>query len=443
MKTPSVSPDEIGLSTVAAHDLGLPAGAQVRATIAPAPRSVDLVRAKLQGQRLDRPAFDAILADVVQHRYSKVELSMFVLACALRTLDLGELVDYTSALIAAGTQLQFDPGPVADKHCIGGIPGNRTTLIVVPILAALGVCIPKTSSRAITSPAGTADTMGVLAEVALSPVHLQRVVQDTRACIAWGGALDLAPADDILITVERPMEIDTEAQMVASILAKKKTVGATHVLIDIPVGHTAKVRSFEAAERLAALFRAVAEQIELRLEVVLTEARGPIGWGIGPRLEALDALAVLRRSPDAPLDLREKSLYLGARLLEMTGTVPSPGGYRAAQQALDSGAAERALHQIITAQGARELPAEASYRAIVAAPADGRIREIDCWEIARVAKRAGAPANAAAGVRLLRTVGQVVTRGEPLFEIHAQSEAQLAFAQAYAAEHPEIVRFGF
>jgi thymidine phosphorylase len=160
-------------------------------------------------------------------------------------------------------------------------------------------------------------------------------------------------------------------------------------------------------------------------------------------LEALDALAVLRRSPDAPLDLREKSLYLGARLLEMTGTVPSPGGYRAAQQALDSGAAATALHQIITAQGARELPAEASYRAIVAAPADGRIREIDCWEIARVAKRAGAPANAAAGVRLLRTVSQVVTRGEPLFEIHAQSEAQLAFAQAYAAEHPEMVRFGF
>jgi thymidine phosphorylase len=338
-----VAPDEIGLSTVTARDLGLPAGAQVRATIAPAPRSVDLVRAKLQGQRLNRTAFDTILADVVQHRYSKVELSMFVLACALRTLDLNELVDYTRALIAAGTQL----------------------------------------------------------------------------------------------------EIDTEAQMVTSILAKKKTVGATHVLIDIPVGRTARVRSSEAAERLATLFRAVAEQIGLRLEVVITEARGPIGAGIGPRLEALDALAVLQRSPDAPLDLREKSLYLAARLLEMTGTVPSPGGYRAAQQTLDSGVAETALHQIVTAQGAREIPAEASYRGTVAAPADGRIREIDCWEIARVAKRAGAPANVAAGVRLLRTVGQVVIAGEPLFEIHAQSEAQLAFAQAYATEHPEIVRFGF
>jgi thymidine phosphorylase len=442
-KNTLVAPDEIGLSEVAFRDLGLPDGAQVRATIAPAPRSMDLVRNKLDGQRLGRAAFDAILADVVQHRYSKVELSMFVLACALRTLDLDELVDYTRAMIAAGTQLDFGPGPIADKHCVGGIPGNRTTMIVVPILASLGLTVPKTSSRAITSPAGTADTMGVLAEVAFRPSHLHHIVKEVGACIAWGGALELAPADDILITVERPMEIDTEAQMVASILAKKKTVGATHVLIDIPVGPTAKVRSVTAAEQLGNLFRAVAAKIELRLEVVITEARGPIGWGIGPRLEALDVLAVLRGEANAPIDLREKALYLAARLLEIAGAVAPSGGYRAAQQALDSGAAERAFFRIISAQGARDLPPEAPYRTVASAPADGRIREIDCWEIARVAKRAGAPAHAAAGVRLLHTVGDVVTRGEPLFEIHAQSETQLEFGRAYAEAHPDIVRFGF
>ncbi|MBI3301428.1 MAG: thymidine phosphorylase family protein [Deltaproteobacteria bacterium] len=438
-----IAPDEIGLSAITARDLGLPEGAQVQATIAPAPRSLDLVRRKLEGHRLDRAAFDAILADVVQHRYSKIELSMFVLACALRTLDLNELVDYTCSMIATGANLNFGPGPVADKHCIGGIPGNRTTMVVVPILASLGVIVPKTSSRAITSPAGTADTMGVLAEVALPPARLYDVVKETGACIAWGGALELAPADDILITVERPMEIDTEAQMVASILAKKKTVGATHVLIDIPVGQTAKVRSLGEAERLGSLFRAVAEQIDLRLEVVVTEARGPIGWGIGPRLEALDVLAVLRRESTAPIDLREKSLYLAARLLEIAGVVAPSGGYRAAQQALDSGAAERVFSRIVTVQGACDLPPEAPYRQIVAAPADGRIREIDCWEIARVAKRAGAPANVAAGVKLLRTIGDVVAKGEPLFEIHAHSEAQLEFGRAYAAAHPDIMRFGF
>ncbi len=438
-----VSADEIGLTRDAFRDLGLPEGAAVSATLAVPPRSVDRVRDKLRGRRLDRPAFDAILTDVVHRRYSQVELAMFVMACALRALDLDELVDYTRAMIGTGSQLQFASGTVLDKHCIGGVPGNRTTMVVVPILAAHGLVVPKTSSRAITSPAGTADTMGMLAEVELSAERLRAVVEKTGACIAWGGALELAPADDILITVERPMELDTEQQMVASILAKKKSVSATHVLIDIPVGPTAKVRTTAAAQQLAALFRAVAERIDLRIETQLTEARCPVGRGVGPRLEALDVRAVLRREPDAPADLREKSLFLAARLLEMSGGIEPAEGYRAAQSALASGAALRKFEQIVEAQGARELPPEAPFRAVLGAPADGRIRQIDCWRIARLAKLAGAPANVAAGVRLLRTVGDIVAKGEPLCEIHAESAAQLEFARSYAASHPEIVGYGF
>lgn len=438
-----IGADEIGLSDDAFADLALPEGCKVRAAMAPAPRSVDLVRGKLGGRRLTLAAFEEILRDVTEHRYSKVELSMFVLACALRSLDLEEVVDFTRAMIGTGTRLDFGPGPVADKHSIGGVPGNRTTMVVVPILAALGLTVPKTSSRAITSPAGTADTMGVLAEVALGPQRLHDVVRQTGACLAWGGALDLAPADDILITVERPMEIDTEPQMVASILAKKKTAGATHVLIDIPVGQNVKVATAEEGERLAGLFRAVGERIDLHVDTVLTEVRGPIGRGVGPRLEALDVLAVLRGEPAAPRDLREKSLYLAARILERTGAVPPPGGYRAAMQALDSGAARAAFERIVAAQGARELPPEAPHRCVVGSPADGRIREIDCRHVARVAKQAGAPANVVAGVRLLHAVGSVVSRGEPLLEIHSQSEVQLDFARDYAESHPEMIRFGF
>jgi thymidine phosphorylase len=438
-----VGADQIGLSDVAFHDLGLPEGAAVQATLAAPPRSLDLVRAKLRGAHLDQAAFAAVLADVTRNRYSRVELSMFVLACALRPLDLEEVVALTRAMIDAGSRLDFGPGPIADKHCIGGVPGNRTTMVIVPILAALGLTVPKTSSRAITSPAGTADTMGVLARVALTPQALHAAVAQAGACIAWGGALDLAPADDILITVERPMEIDAEAQMVASILSKKKTAGATHALLDIPVGPSAKVRTLADADRLATLFRAVAGRIGLEIDVVITEARGPIGFGIGPRLEALDVLAVLGRAPEAPVDLREKSLYLAARILEMVGAVPPAGGYRAAQDALDSGAAEAAFRRIVRAQGELALPPAPPFQVLVPALADGRIAEIDCWQIARVAKRAGAPANVAAGVRLVRTVGDVVARGEPLFEIHAQSPTQLEFAHSYAVAHPELVRFGF
>jgi thymidine phosphorylase len=435
--------DEIGLSEAAFRDLGLAEGAPVEATHARAPDSVERVRAKLHGRPLSRADFDAILSDVCARRYSKPELAMFVLACGLRRLERDELVSFTEAMIACGSRLQFDAPVVADKHCIGGVPGNRTTMIVVPILAVLGLTVPKTSSRAITSPSGTADTMGVLADVALSPERIQEVVGRTGACIAWGGALDLAPADDVLITVERPMGIDTEGQMIASILSKKKTAGATHALIDIPVGPSAKVRSRERAEALAERFRDVAGAIGLFVEVVLTEAQAPIGSGVGPRLEALDVLAVLKREPAAPVELREKSLYLAARLLECTGAIADAGGYRAAQQALDSGAALAKFEEIVEAQGRLEPPPAAPFRAEVRSTRDGRLHSIDCFEVNKIAKLAGAPANPAAGLRVLRGVDDVVSRGDPLLEIHAQSRAQLEFACEYAEQRPQLFGFGF
>ncbi len=435
--------DEIGLSEVAFLDLSLPPGAPVEATLARPPESVHRVRNKLGGARLGRQDFDAILTDVVARRYSKPELSMFVLACALRNLDDEELIDLTKAMVASGSSLQFDAPVVADKHCIGGIPGNRTSMIVVPILVSLGVTMPKTSSRAITSPSGTADTMAVLANVDLGAHDIRRVVEATGGCIVWGGALDLAPADDVLITVERPMQIDTEAQMVASILAKKKTVGATHALIDVPVGRTAKVRSFAEAQRLTELFQRVAAALDLGIDVVVTDACGPIGRGVGPRLEALDVLAVLRGEPGAPLDLREKSLFLASRLLERTGTAAGAGGYRMAQEALDSGRAAATFDAILGAQGRRELPSPAAFHHVVAADRDGRIREIDCLEINRIAKLAGSPANPAAGLRMQRAVNDVVERGEPLFEIHAQSEAQLGFAREHAEGHDGVCHYGY
>jgi thymidine phosphorylase len=223
-------------------------------------------------------------------------------------------------MIETGEQLSFASASVVDKHCIGGIPGNRTTMIIVPILAALGLTVPKTSSRAITSPAGTADTMGVLADVSLSADRIYEVIRKTGGCIVWGGALELAPADDVLITVERPWSWTRKPRWSLRFWQRKRP-SARRMLIDIPVGRSAKVRTYAAAEELAALFRDVAGQIGMRLEVALTDARAPVGRGIGPRLEALDVLAVLRCDTDAPQDLREKSLYIASRILEMSGKV--------------------------------------------------------------------------------------------------------------------------
>jgi len=436
--------DEIGLSNVAFDDLGLPEQARIFATLAITPTSVDHVRRKLRGERLERRNFDEILEDVVARRYSKPELAMFVLACALRNLDDRELADFTIAMVDSGSSLHFDSAIVADKHCIGGVPGNRTTMVVVPILVSLGLKVPKTSSKAITSAAGTADTMGVLARVDLSARRLHEVVDEVGGCIAWGGSLELAPADDVLITVERPMQIDTEAQMVASILAKKKTAGATHALIDIPVGPSAKVRSAREAEDLTGLFTRVSAIIGLDVDVVTTTAHGPIGRGIGPRLEALDVLAVLRGEPDAPHDLREKSLFLAGRILERTGVAPDSCGYRMAREALESGAAARTFEAMRKAQGAVSFPSEAAFRTTVESKREGRIQTIDCLGINRIAKLAGSPAHPAAGLRCLGQVGDVVRQGDPLFEIHAQSTTQLDMARDYAVSTlPLIVQYGY
>jgi thymidine phosphorylase len=438
-----IAEDEIGLSESAFDDLALPEGHPAEATLAAPPESVAQVRNKLAGGRLERADFDAILRDVTHRRYSKVELSMFVLACALRRLDFEELADFTRAMIACGNRLDFGEGPIADKHCIGGIPGNRTTMILVPIVASLGVRIPKTSSRAITSPAGTADTMGVLADVGLGHRRMHEVVDRVGGCIAWGGALDLSPADDVLITVERPMGIDTEAQMIASIMSKKMAAGSTFAVIDIPTGRTAKVRSRGDAHALGARFEAIADAIGLDLDVVVTDSTGPIGRGVGPRLEALDVLAVLNRDADAPTDLREKSLFLAARVLESVGAVGPSEGYVAARDALDSGRAASKFDEIVELQGRREIPAEAPLRGEIESPRDGRIRSLHCQRINALAKLAGAPAHPAAGLRVLRKPGDVVVRGEPLIEIHARSETHLRFAEDYAHAHPELFEFGY
>ena len=128
-------------------------------------------------------------------------------------------------MVDAGERLSWSAPIVVDKHSVGGLPGNRTTPIIVAIAASLGLTMPKTSSRAITSPAGTADMMETLA-----PIHLtwQRSVAWSNrkgGCIVWGGAVKLSPADDILIRVERALDLDTEGQMIASVLSKKKSGG--------------------------------------------------------------------------------------------------------------------------------------------------------------------------------------------------------------------------
>jgi len=337
----------------------------------------------------------------------------------------------TRAMAQAGTQLKWNAPVVVDKHCIGGIPGNRTSMILVPIVAAHGLPIPKTSSRAITSPAGTADTMEVLARVNVGAEEMQAIVAACNGCIVWGGHVNLSPADDILISVERPLSLDTREQMVASIMSKKLAAGSTHLLIDIPVGPTAKVTNGVESMRLRKLFEFVGDRFGIAVEVITTDGRQPIGNGIGPVLEAQDVMAVLANDPSAPTDLREKSLRLAGHLLEYDPKLRGGAGYARARDLLDSGAALKQMQKIIEAQGPSDCRKDLAGLAFdVKADRDGIVAAIDCLRLNRLARTAGAPIDKGAGIRLFKKIGDRVEQGEPLYRVFAVDQPELGLAAA-------------
>jgi thymidine phosphorylase len=430
--------NELGLSEDAFLQLAVDDGHVASVSQAEPPASIGALNRKIAGERLNREDFLDIVRDIAALHYSKIELTAFVVATNRDELDREEVYFLTEAMVASGRTLNWHESLVVDKHCIGGIPGNRTSMLVVPIVAAHGLLCPKTSSRAITSPAGTADTMEVLANVELPFGQLEDIVRDHRACLAWGGTANLSPADDVLISVERPLAIDSPGQMVASILSKKIAAGSTHLVLDIPIGPTAKVRSMPDAQRLRRLFEYVAGRIHLSLDVVITDGRQPIGNGIGPMLEARDVMRVLENDPDAPNDLRQKALRLAGRLIECHPDVRGGDGFAIARDILDSGRALAKMNAIIAAQGAKTFdyhnPPLGLLTFEIFATEPGVVIGIDNLQVARIARLAGAPKVAGAGVDLFRKLGQAVAPGDVLYRVHASFQSDLGFARQACAK---------
>ena len=432
--------DLVVLSEAAWDALGIEEGDSVEVRHPPVLESLAGVRRRVYGRRLDAADFAAIVRDVVRGHYTDVQLSAFLTATAALPLDETETVHLTRAMVEVGERLAWPSPVVVDKHCVGGLPGNRTTPLVVAIAAANGLVMPKTSSRAITSPAGTADTMETLAPVDLDLDRLRRVVDAEGGCLAWGGAMHLSPADDIFVRVERELDIDTEGQLIASVLSKKIAAGASHVVIDIPVGATAKVRSLEAAHQLGERLAAVAAHFGVTLRCLFTDGSQPVGRGIGPALEARDVLAVLRGEPDAPADLRERAALVAGAVLEMGGVVAEGAGVQRALDTLDNGQAWDKFQRICQAQGGLREPPRAAHVKPLRAGHAGRVVHIDNRKLSRLAKLAGAPDRPAAGVHLQVRLGDELAAGQPLLFLHAQTPGELGYALDYARDAGDIIR---
>ena len=330
--------DEIGLSESAWKKLNAAEGHLVAVSHLPPLHSMSHVRAKIYGRQLDQQSFSEIINDITAEKYSNVFLSAFVSACSGK-MNTDEICFLTRAMIESGNKMVWPEKIIADKHSIGGLPGNRVSMLLVPIIASLNITIPKTSSRAITSPSGTADTMEVITNVNLDIRQMQKVVEQENGCLVWGGAAKMSPADDIIIRVERALDIDSEEQMIASIISKKAAAGTTHCVFDLPWGESAKIRTHDDAVNFKSQLETVAAYAGIKVKSVITDGSQPVGFGIGPALEARDVLRVLSNDPEMPINLKEKSLMLTGALLDMILDKPEGHGYILAKTQLESGAA--------------------------------------------------------------------------------------------------------
>ncbi len=426
----AVSEGKIGLFEEVLSHLKVKNNQSVSLHFTGKPESIGHIRDKLYGRHLTYQELYHIIDDITHDRLTDIEKTYFVSAGFVNGWNLEEIVDMTRAMVETGSKIKFR-GVTLDKHCIGGVPGNRTTMIVIPLVAAAGFTIPKTSSRAITSPAGTADTMECLAKVELTTKKIRSIVRKTGGCIVHGGSMNLAPADDKIIDVEHPLSIDAEGQLLASVMAKKHSVSANHILIDIPMGKSTKANTWKKAKHLRKMFHLVGKKLGMNVRVIITNGSHPIGNGVGPLLEAEDVMAVLRNDPLAPDDLRKKALMMAGLLLEMTGKFKKGQGLVKAHELLESGKALKKMNQIIVAQGRQKKMKLGEFCHHVCTGKIGRIQEIDNDIIAKIARIAGAPKDKGAGLYLRKRVHEVVKRGEVLYTVYAENKFKLDLAMEF------------
>jgi thymidine phosphorylase len=415
------------LSQEAAMLLNAKKSAKVRAVLTTHEESIDLIHKKLSCTPLNYSELEKIMKDITNNVLVGAEIAYFVSAIYRCGMSLRETVDLTRAMVNTGKSLHLKNKLIVDKHSIGGIPG-RLTPIVVSICAAAGLTMPKTSSRAITSPAGTADCMEVLCKVSFSPKQLEKIVSKTGACFVWGGTLGFAPADDKLIKIEKMMHLDPEAQLLASILSKKLSVGAKHALIDIPYGPSAKVYDKKKAIALKNKFETIGKKVGIKIHCFLSFENEPRGNGIGPLLEARDVVQVLEGKSNG-YKLRKLSIKIAGLMLEMVKKAAVGKGEGIAREILDSGKAHSKFNEIIVAQGGSLKNLDnlklADYSRDIIAKKKFKVSSMDIKRLNQVAIIAGCPSSKAAGIYLYKHLGDVVAKGEKIITIYAETKSEL------------------
>ncbi len=402
--------------------------------------ALEAIRKKLVGKKLTYKEIYAIMDEISHKRLGDILTTYFAASGYSNGFSAEEIYYLTKAMVETGEKLHFK-GIVADKHSIGGISGTRTTMIVVPIVASAGFTIPKSSSRAITTPGGTADDMEVLAPVIFTKEQIYKIIEKTNGCIVWGGSFNIAPADDVIIKVEAPLLFESFDKVLVSIMAKKIAFGSNHVVIDLPYGTLVKVHRLSDAAVLKEKFEHLAAKFNIKITVLIHEMSEPAGRGIGPVLEAREALRVLEQHPDRPLDLEEDALNLAGSLLDVC-LQDSPKhlqkkikkefgtGREWAKSVLHKGSAWVKMREIIKAQGGNpditsDLLKPGKYCHEIHATENGNIHAIQIQNLTTIAKILGAPAHKRACIYLDKKIGEKVEKHDILCTFYTDSRVNL------------------
>ncbi len=405
-------------------------------------KAVLSIQRSLLGKNLSYKEIYNLMDQIAHERLSDILTTYFVAASFKDGFRHDDLFQFTKAMVETGNRLRFK-GIVADKHSIGGVSGTRATMIMVPIVAAAGYKIPKISSRAITTPAGTADAMEVLAGVEFKVDKLEDIVNTVGGCICWNGKLGIAPADDVLIHIEEPLAFESFDKIIVSVMAKKIAASTTHLVLDIPIGKTMKIVHEKDAEIVAKKFRDLGRKFGIKVVTTINKTKQPAGYGIGPALEARDVLKVLEQTEDRPVELQERALFLAGILLDLCfkeyGTKKQ--GIEVARDILESGTALAKFKEIIKAQGGSPLISSQTLKIqnkkkIIHSTKRGRVREIDNRHLNSVARLLGAPKDKHAGMVLLKKIGDIVELREPIVELYASKTYLFDEAEASLQTFP-------
>jgi pyrimidine-nucleoside phosphorylase len=409
-------------------------------------RAVDIIRKKRDGQLLAPAEIEAFVAGAVSHAWPDYQVSALLMAIVLRGMDEDETAALTRAMVYSGTRLDWSdlPGAKVDKHSSGGV-GDKTSLILVPLAAACGALVPKTSGRGLGHTGGTLDKLESIPgfRVRLSLDEMRAALRQV-GCFLVGQTADVAPADRVLYALrDVTATVESIPLIAASIMSKKLAEGLDALVLDVKCGRGAFMKGLAEARQLAERMKSIGAAHGVRTEVLLTAMDEPLGRAVGHSLEVAECVQTLRGN--GPADLEGLAVQLAARLVRLAGQAGSLAEAEVkVRDALRSGRGLEKLKQLVEQQGGdprvidnpSRLPS-APGRELIRADRAGYFHGWDAEQVGRALVLLGAGRNRvedsidhSVGAVVLARRGQGVEAGDPLLELHYRDEARLSAARA-------------